>query len=441
MGIEDVEFYIAKRQMAYIGHLARLPTSRIERTAISVQINGDVQPPAEWRETSQRAMVNRRINEIMKHTTVPMEKWKQCWANYAGATSEDTNPDPKNSKQRGKRWWTASCKALDEIKEKLDADTWRHRHSEEKEKLREDVRQVEQHRRMDGSVLCPKCGGRFNQLASHLQYCQGKQRAQWQERRSQHKQCPACLQWKTDMEKHKPFCKGRALTLTEAMATSAKRASSSTQNPLRRIRGKKNAHNIEAKPTTIKTTIYKPSRTRLKVKQNPTGGTNVTTTTTATGSNEDKGIRPLKQNKNWRYTGMVQKPASSSATPTGTPTTTGKAVRVRLRAPLTTLKRMSREPKTKKQSKSKYARNLTCPYCKKQIAFFAHVYQYPLYPYDKWLAYVTKRTRKTYTDTEINTWTTKCEHCKTNFANERSARAHQASCRERRVRAGLRVAF
>ena len=131
-------------------------------------------------------MTSRRINEIMEHTTVPTEKWKQCWANYAGATSEDNNPYPKDSKQRGKRWRTASNNALDEIRKQLDADTWRHRHSEEKEKLREEVRQVEQHRRMDGSVICPKCGGHFNQLASHIQFCKGNQRTKKQEGQTQH---------------------------------------------------------------------------------------------------------------------------------------------------------------------------------------------------------------------------------------------------------------
>ena len=286
----------------------------------------------------------------MKHATVPTERWTKCWANYAGASNEDTNPDPKNSKQRGRKWWTASSKALNEIKEKLDEDTWRHRHSEEKEKLREEVRLVEQHRRMEGTVLCPKCGGRFNQLASQLQFCKGKQRTQLQEKQTQHKQCPARLRWKTHMEKHIPFCKGRAMTLTEAMATSAKRACSSTQNSLPRIRRKKKTHNIEAKPTTVKTTIYKPSRMRLKGKQKPTGGINVTTTKTAAGPNEDKEIRPLKQNKNWRYTGMVQKATSSTTSSTGTPAITSKAMRVRLCAPPSTLKRMSREPKTKKQS-------------------------------------------------------------------------------------------
>ena len=96
--------------------------------------------------------------------------------------------------------------------------------------------------------------------------------------------------------------------------------------------------------------------------------------------NEYKEIRPLKQNKNWRYTGMVQKATSSAASSLGAPAVTSKAVRVRLRAPPTTLKRMSREPNTKKTIQEQTREELDMPLLQETNGFLLPCLPMPTVP-------------------------------------------------------------
>ena len=122
MGLDDVEVYIVKKQLSYIGHLARYDQHQIESSIFGCSIEESA------RTNTQMSMMKQywtRIQQVMsKQTTYEESEWPTSWVSIAQA-------------ENGELWRKLSAMVVEDLRQKCDSDTWMIRHSAENEARKE----------------------------------------------------------------------------------------------------------------------------------------------------------------------------------------------------------------------------------------------------------------------------------------------------------------
>ena len=122
MGVDDIEVYIVKKQLGYIGHLARYEGHRIESSILGCALRESARTNMQMTTMKQYWT---RIQQVMaKQTTYPEDEWPYKWMTVA-----------KNND--GKQWRELSAKVVQDLRDKFDADTWEERHSAENERKKQ----------------------------------------------------------------------------------------------------------------------------------------------------------------------------------------------------------------------------------------------------------------------------------------------------------------
>ena len=85
MVMQALETKIARRQMAYIGHLARYPDERLEKQIMGLWLtpeSGGAQKKTRRKKTI-RDVYWERIEQFMKKTRIPETQWRRRWTEVA----------------------------------------------------------------------------------------------------------------------------------------------------------------------------------------------------------------------------------------------------------------------------------------------------------------------------------------------------------------------
>ena len=188
LGLKDVEWYIAQRQCSYLGHLVRLPSERIERSVLSkVSVASTPQ--------------GRSFGNVCARSCAAA-RYQKSYGIWSGPSLRVQAAKSQTEEQLGAE---RQKKFLDSERQRLDRGTWLSRHSEYEKKLQAAVMKLKTSRRLHGRVQCPRRGDRFNQLASHLRYCDGWLQEPWVARRHEFKTCPVCGWRHADLRSHQRF--------------------------------------------------------------------------------------------------------------------------------------------------------------------------------------------------------------------------------------------
>lgn len=187
-------------------------------------------------------MFRGRVQDVMRFSGIPQFEWERQWRSFAGECRTD--------ERKGRDWKWAQMKFLDDLSKKTSKDTWRERHSEEKEALREVVRAQEKERTMQGLVPCPNCGDRFRQLASHLKHCAGIRKLEEDIQETKLHTCPGCGLLRHDLNKRKRLCKGYMLTKQEQQQHNKRRAHEALV-PRHRVKQKTCSAEVKAAPKVV----------------------------------------------------------------------------------------------------------------------------------------------------------------------------------------------
>jgi len=206
LGVDDVAVMIRKKQLAYLGHLARLPRDRIEKCALGMWIR-DVSSQ-KWvfgTGKGKRGLKDtwwRLLQELAPYTGMNTDEWPLRWMEFAG--SGDHSPE------HGVRWRKACAKAVAHHRQEMDQRVWTWR-AERRRERNDELARAESTRALDGLVECPRCLFRCRQLASHLASCTGTQAVKPGTSKPL-KQCERCGQHRVDINSHMKFCKGIQIT-------------------------------------------------------------------------------------------------------------------------------------------------------------------------------------------------------------------------------------
>lgn len=167
LGMEDVEVYIVKRQLAYLGHVARYPVSRPERLALGLWLQPEsAQPtlPQAARRLTLRDQLWQRVQELMRHSGKDEATWPTEWMIIA--ESKRHGPD---------LWRRLSDKVVDDYRSRANSDTWALRHGASQAQHALDIAAAAQCPHT-GDSQCPRCQQWFRPgrpLAVHLRACAG----------------------------------------------------------------------------------------------------------------------------------------------------------------------------------------------------------------------------------------------------------------------------
>ncbi|CAK0906058.1 unnamed protein product, partial [Prorocentrum cordatum] len=161
-GIDAVPVQVLKRQLGYLGHLARYPNDRLEQHTLGLWLA----PPPEAQEgagplasrcPTLRDTYWKRIVSVMGLTGMPEEEWPVRWMEVARDRRE---------------WKRLSDTLVWHERQRCDADTWTNRHSESATAYRAELQGAQRCPRT-GEQRCPRCGVWCAKLGNHLRTCDG----------------------------------------------------------------------------------------------------------------------------------------------------------------------------------------------------------------------------------------------------------------------------
>ncbi|CAK0819626.1 unnamed protein product [Prorocentrum cordatum] len=194
-GLRTPEEYVARRQLGYVGHLGRYPTTHVE-----AQVLGSAFVMRRNKTSTAAAGHNLIdtywfwITKVMGHTDIPEEQWPTAWKGVAVA-----------GPTRGAEWRRLSGAVCAEIARAAAGDTWVKRHSqgnsaEEVIAMLENVARNPQ----TGLLRCPKCSNEYptKSIYVHLRGCTGQAATQ-----RQPVQCDRCGRFFRNMVHRQKVCK------------------------------------------------------------------------------------------------------------------------------------------------------------------------------------------------------------------------------------------
>ncbi|CAK0847212.1 unnamed protein product [Prorocentrum cordatum] len=163
-GIDAVPVQVLRRQLGYLGHLARYPGDRLEQHMLGLWLapqpegDGAVDAGARAARTpSLRDTYWKLIVRVMGLTGLPEEEWSTRWVEVAQDRPE---------------WRRLSDILVHYERQRWDADAWANRHSESATAYRAEL-QGAQCDPFTGERQCPRCGVWYVKLGNHMRLCDG----------------------------------------------------------------------------------------------------------------------------------------------------------------------------------------------------------------------------------------------------------------------------
>ena len=250
-GIPSVAMEIGTRQLRWLGHVGRLPNSRLEKQSLWLWLYTSDEPHQGRRKLAQGTLdTNRalwaRLQDLRKTLQLADAGWAREWVHRA-----TTN--------HGQQWRKDLHKWQEAKTAKENEDLWQNRHAPGGKAEQQAAAKAERaaatanyRRNQDGSILCPHCDEPFapNRVWQHARSCAvlpperrvlAKAERARRQARLQATRAPLAEQLQPAPQQQPPQQEG---PLPEAAAVAY-------PAPLRRIRGKQRQPNLQAPPEVL----------------------------------------------------------------------------------------------------------------------------------------------------------------------------------------------
>ena len=167
LNLLSARWYVLKRRLGYLGHLATFPGDRLEQSVLRIFLS----PQSEWRH-KHRTTWKRRVRQEMwsaiesvMSCTDLREQWREKWSQIA---------------QDRKLWKLLTNRACEKVDEEDDEDKWEARHSQAREAdrvaMREEIAMAEDVPGDISKSQCLRCGMQIVKrgVVTHLSFCRGQ---------------------------------------------------------------------------------------------------------------------------------------------------------------------------------------------------------------------------------------------------------------------------
>ena len=128
-GLRKVLEYILDKQLRYIGHVGRYPSSRLETCVLGCLRCTD--DPADFQadlpaQNTLAGMWWHRVKQVMAFSDIPTAEWATRWAEFA-------------QYDKGDAWREAADCVRKAARDKVMQDTWVNRHSDDREAFNQEA--------------------------------------------------------------------------------------------------------------------------------------------------------------------------------------------------------------------------------------------------------------------------------------------------------------